>query len=166
MQMTTRYFLFLIIFILTFSSCSLFQKDSQTEIQELFTEVEKHFEDHNGRKLKNLVSSEYIDDHKRTKDDIDGFITYYLFKHQKIHLLVHLAETSFTDEKNCTATVYAAMAGRSGELQEVLKSLQTDVYKFSFVLSKNSGDWLLKSASWEQATTDDIGNIWGSLGNG
>lgn len=145
------------------TSCSFFQDDEQSEIEKLFIEVEQLFEDHQGRKLKNLVSESYNDTSKRTKKDIDGLITYYLFKHQNIHLLAHLADTTFIDDSNCTATVYAAMAGRSGELQEVLKSLQTDVYKFSFQLSKKSGDWLLESASWEQATTEDISDIWGSL---
>ena len=97
------------------------------------------------------------------KKDLEGIITYYMFKHKKIHLLVHVSDISFNEDGSCLTTVYAAMAGRAGPIQELLDSLQTDVYKFNFLLQKDGGDWLLHSSDWERATTDDISMIISSL---
>lgn len=157
-------FVWLLSFVLFTSGCSFFQdEDKQIEIEKLFVEVEELFENYKGRKLKNLISEDYTDEYGRTKQNMEGMITYTLLQNQEVHILARLTDTSFPNDKYCVATVYAAMAGSAGSSTEMLNNLRTDVYKFTFRLSKVDGDWLLKKAEWEPAGIDDVTAIWGSV---
>lgn len=144
-------------------SCGSNKTKPEDEIYDFVAHAEQLIEDHQGRKAKQLIADNYNDEKKRSKKDIEQLITYYLFRHQTIHILQQTTEIVFSSDSNCSVTVYAAMAGRSGELKEMLKTLQTDVYKFTFILSKANSSWKVSSANWQRASTDDISKVWGSL---
>lgn len=145
------------------TSCSTNTSKPEDAIYEFINNAEKLIEDHQGRKTKQLIAVNYSDEKKRSKNDLDQLITFYLLRHQKIHILKHVAEIKFSQPSACTVTVYAAMAGTGGKVKEMLATLQTDVYRFTFSLSKSDDEWLVTSADWERASSDDIAEIWGSL---
>lgn len=154
------FFSFLLIAILL--SCSQPQ-DKEAEVRKLVKLVETSFEEHHGKKIRAIVSANYSDDAGRQKKEIEGLITFYLLRHNNIHLLTHTSEINFSDNKTSIVTLYAAMAGTSGKFKELIGSLQTDVYKFNFTLQLSKDDWLLQSSEWERASTDDISLLIESL---
>lgn len=160
-----RFFSFALIFLLLASlfSCSSSKPKPEDEIHKLINSTEKLIEEHQGRKVKQIIADNYSDEQNRNKKDLEQILTYYLLRHQKIHILKRITELAFTDPDTCTATVYAAMAGTGGEIKEMLSSLQTDVYKFTFSLTRIDKKWLLRSAHWERASKEDIAEIWASL---
>ncbi len=156
------YILILGLFIITLPSCSS-TESYEEEIKQLISEVEAGFEEHNGKYLKGVIAENYSDENNGTKKDIDGLITYYLFRHKNIHLLSHVTEIAYSEQGSSNITVYAAMAGRAGAFKDLLSSLQADVYVFNFKIQKIKGDWQLISAAWERATQDDISILVDSL---
>lgn len=152
----------LMLSIVILSSCSPTQ-DKETVIKDLVNFVEISFEKHQGKKVKSIISENYLDLEGRKKKELEGLITFYLFRHKNIHLLTHISKINFPPNNTCIVTLYAAMAGTSGKFKELLESLQTDVYKFNFTLQLLDNDWLLQSSEWERATTSDIALLIESL---
>lgn len=155
-------YLLLLLLIANFISCSP-PSDKETEVRELVKLVEISFEEHQGKRIKTIVSENYTDAQGRQKKDIEGLVTFYLLRHNNIHLLTQISNISFPDETTSIVTLYAAMAGTSGEFKDLLGSLQTDVYKFNFNLQLSKEDWLLQSSKWERASTEDISLLIDSL---
>ncbi len=147
----------------TLLTCNSKSTKAEDEIIALIDHVENLMEEHQGRKVKQLIATTYSDERKRQKKDLEQLITYYLLRYQKIHILKQVTDITFTNSTSCSTTVFAAMAGTGGELKTMLESLQTDVYKFHFLLDKSNGDWSLTSADWQKASAEDIKAIWGSL---
>lgn len=166
MKKIVQVVLFLCLVLSQLSACSLFDGQPDNALEKLIGEIEVDFEEHQGRRLKKRIAIDYKDDQGRSRQDLEGMVTYYLLAHQKIHLLVHLSESSCQNELQCSTVVYVAMAGRSGKVKEMLSSLQTDIYRFNFQFKKADGDWLLHNADWQKATTDDIPALWQSLQEG
>lgn len=162
MKQIKQLFLFLA-FVPFFISCSSSQTKPEDAIYQLIGHAEQLIEEHHGRNVKQLIAENYGDDKKRTKKDLEQIITYYLLRHQTIHILQQTTEVNFINENHCSATVFAAMAGRGGAINEMLDTLQTDVYKFVFSIKKADSDWKVTSADWNRASTEDIRDIWGSL---
>ena len=160
-QYLLKYFLFFLLSA-TLVSCSQPQ-DKEAEVRKLVKFVETSFEEHQGKKIRSIVSENYIDGAGRQKKDIEGLVTFYLLRHKNIHLLTHITQIDFPDNKTSVVTLYAAMAGTSGKFKELLGSLRTDVYKFNFTLQLSKDDWLLQSSEWERASTDDISLLIDSL---
>lgn len=153
----------ILIFLFLSSSCSSNRSQPEDEIYAFINTAENFIEEHQGRKAKQVIAIDYSDDRQRSKKDLEQILTYYLLKHKKIHILKHISSITFSTPENSTAIVFAAMAGRGGEIKDMLATLQTDVYRFTFTLKKAEDSWLLISADWTRASAEDIEEIWGSI---
>lgn len=151
-----RMLLFLLLIAAFLSSCSS-PSDPEQIASTFIEDASAAFKDRNGRALRKLISSDYIDSQNRTGDQVASIGSVYIMRSRSIYLFTEL-ESAARSGDQVFATVLAAFAARPVSSRSLLPQVNADVYRFEIVLKEERGEWKLASSSWRQAMLEDVFN--------
>ena len=106
--------------------------------------------------IKELISEQYADEHKRTRRDLVAVAMRYFYANRNIHLLTRIKELHFLSEKRAILQLYVAMSGQEVSDKASLMNVQADLYRFELELMKEGSDWKLMRADWQSAIRNDF----------
>ena len=106
--------------------------------------------------IRGLISEGYRDDGGRDRRRLAGLATGYFLRHKNIYLFTKINKIHFPVAGQSRVEVFVAMTGLPVTGAEALFDLRADVYRFELTLINESDDWLLKKASWQRASIDDL----------
>ena len=103
-----------------------------------------------------LVSDKYKDESRRDRRKLVGLAVGYFLRHKNINIFTQISEINFTVPGESRVKLYAAMTGSPVKNAQALLDMRADLYLFDLVMTNESGEWLLKKASWQRASIEDI----------
>lgn len=103
-----------------------------------------------------LISDKYKDEGRRDRRRLVGLAVGYFLRHKNINIFTQISEIKFPVPDKATVKLYAAMTGSPVKNAQALLDIRADLYQFDLVLTNESGEWLLKNASWQRASIGDI----------
>ncbi len=136
-------------------SCSN-QLSPDEEIHAFIATAEKEVESRDFRELKKLISPNYNDKSNRSKKDVLRILAGYFLRNKNINILTRIDSINISNvDKSATLTVFVALSN-SVIPKDNLRLLQAEIHRLDFELQKISNSWLLYSATWHRASTDDF----------
>jgi len=107
--------------------------------------------------VKDLVDSEYSDEWNSSRRAALRALMFYFQGHQSIHLLTRINDIKLNDDASAARViVYVGMAGNPVEKSESLIDLNADLYRFDIELKADGNDWLVSSARWQRARSENF----------
>lgn len=102
--------------------------------------------------LRRFIADDYADPQGRDKRAIEGMLALYLRQSESLHLFPVIRSVTLASESRAEATVLLGMAGRPIHNEAELRSLQADLYQIDLVLVRESKEWKVVEAFWEQVS--------------
>ncbi len=127
------------------------KENEQDRVKKIIATVQKAAEEKDIRKIINNLSRNYRDSKGNDYDGIKGLLLAYFFRHQKIHVFIPDIEVNIEDSR-ARAVFQAVLTG--GSKTETVTDIFPEslgMYAFEVSLIKESGDWKVISAQWDQS---------------
>jgi hypothetical protein len=160
--MTRQAFLsFITLVILTFSitlvlfACSD-KNSSEDQIRQYVASAVTAAESREVLAIRKLISDKYKDESRRDRRRLVGLALGYFLRHKNINIFTQVSEISFPVPGEAKVKLYAAMTGSPVTGAQALLDIRADLYQFDLMLTHDSGEWILQSASWKRASIEDI----------
>ena len=128
----------------------------EQRIRQLIADGESAVEDRSLSDLRTLISEDYLDGNKRTRQDLTRVLAGYFLRHKSIHLLVQIHEILVEEPDRARAVIYVAMAGRPLGDASQLSLVHANLYRFELQLSEVEGDWRVAGGAWRKAVSGDF----------
>ena len=106
--------------------------------------------------LKPHISESYADGNGNDRRALLGLATAHFMRHQSVYLLVRVNGIELPAPGKATADAFVALAGQPIRNPAALPELHADLYRFTFALREEDGDWLVTAADWHPATFADF----------
>ena len=106
--------------------------------------------------LKPHVSEAYKDGYGNDRRALLGLATAHFMRHQSVYLLVRVSRIELPEPGRAEGDAFVALAGQPIRGSAALPELRADLYRFSFSLRDEDGDWRVTSAEWHPATLSDF----------
>lgn len=148
-------FLLILISLLFFTACSD-ESTPEDIVKSFIASAEDSVENSNSRKLRNLISDNYLDKNNRAKDDVSSTVSGYIFRNKNVHVLKNITSVQPINNDSISATILVALAGTPIADVSNLPTMNADIYWFDITINKEKNDWKLTSATWRQAMVDDF----------
>lgn len=143
----TIFFIFLIA--MTILGC---QKESeQDKVKKVITGIQAAGEEKNIRKIMNNFSKTYSDPQGYNYEGIHGLLVGYFFRYPKISVYIDNLKISVENtEANAVFQTVLTSGEKTGSITDVIPQ-SLGAWNFDVSLKKESGDWKVTKAKWEQA---------------
>lgn len=106
--------------------------------------------------IKDLISEQYTDEHKRTRRDLVAVTMRYFYANRNIHILTRIKELHFLSEKKAVLHLYVAMTGQDVSDKDSFVNIQAELYRFDLELVRKGKEWKLVRADWRSAMREDF----------
>lgn len=137
--------------------CTGGAKTPEEQVRETIARGEKAVRAKDASALKDFISDGYRDGERRTKQEMNGLLRYYLRQHRSIHLLSRVQSVEFLSPTRARVQMVAALAAREMTAGALLGSIDADIYAFDLQFANEGRDvWRLTAAAWEPATLEDL----------
>ncbi len=142
----------IVLFVLTaavFSGCS--KDDESARIEKIITTIQTAGEEKNTAGVLEHLSKSYRDPQGLDYDGVRRLLAGYFFRYPKIS--VYLNALSITVNNGRAQAVFQAVLTskeKTGSLADVIPQ-SLGVWNFEVIFQKESGDWKVISARWEEA---------------
>ncbi len=124
------------------------QSPAEAQVRALIERAEELAEAGDVEGFSELISDEYTDDRRNSKQSLMLLLNYYLSAHRSVHLLTRTPRIDLPDSTSAEMLVFVAMAGSPITGVEQLGSLRADLYHFYVQAQEEDGDWKILRSRW------------------
>jgi ketosteroid isomerase-like protein len=141
--------LFIFIVAVAFAGCS--KETEESKIKKVITEIQAAGEEKEVKKIMAHISKTYNDPRGYNYEGIHGLLLGYFFRYPKISAYITNIEVSVEGE-SAKAMFEAVLTSsdKTGSIKDIIPQ-ELGVWDFDVTLKKESGEWKVTSAQWEQA---------------
>jgi hypothetical protein len=140
----------LLIFIIIITALGCHKENDQDKVKKVITDIQAAAEEKDVKKIINNLAKTYKDPQGYNYETIKGLLVGYFFQYPKISVYINNLEIS-VENKSAQAVFQTVLTSgnKTGSVADVIpQSLGT--YDFAVSLTKESNDWKVTSAKWEQ----------------
>ena len=140
----------LLIFVIAMTALGCHRETEQDKLKKIITDVQKAGEEKDIKKIMNYISKTYNDPRGFNRETIKGLLIGYFFRYPKISVYINNLEIAIenTSAKAVFQTVLTS-GNKTGSATNVIPQ-SLGIYDFDVSLKKESNDWKVTSAKWEQ----------------
>ncbi|HEY7752201.1 MAG TPA: hypothetical protein VH856_00140 [Steroidobacteraceae bacterium] len=121
----------------------------EDEIRALVSTAEESAEARDASALRDLVADDYEDPAGRTADDLRNYIHGWLVAHPSVRLITRVNSIELEGNELARLSVTIGMLGREASSDSGWE-FAGDVWRFDLRLARDSGDWRVIRAGWQQ----------------
>jgi hypothetical protein len=146
-----------LIFVIIITALGCHKMTDQDKVKKVITDIQKAAEEKDVKKIINNLAKTYNDPQGYNYETIKGLLLGYFFQYPKISAYITNLEISIenTSAKAVFQTVLTS-GNKTGSAADVIPQ-SLGVWDFDVSLKKESNDWKVTSAKWEQVGTDEHG---------
>lgn len=140
----------LLIFIIAMTVPGCHKETDQDKVKKVITEIQTAGDEKDIRKIMNNLSKTYSDPQGFNYDGIRGLLIGYFFRYPKISVYINNLTISVENTKaNAVFQAVLTSGEKTGSVTDVIPQ-SLGVWDFDVSLKKESSDWKVTSAKWEQ----------------
>jgi len=140
-----------LIFVITMTMLGCHKESEQDKVKKVITNIQAAGEEKNIRKIMNNLSKTYSDPQGYNYEGIHGLLVGYFFRYPKISVYIDNLKISVENtEANAVFQTVLTSGEKTGSVTDVIPQ-SLGVWNFDVSLKKESGDWKVTKAKWEQA---------------
>ncbi|MBN1473141.1 MAG: hypothetical protein JW914_00870 [Syntrophaceae bacterium] len=141
----------LIIFAIAIIVIGCHKETEQNKVKKVITEIQAAGEEKEVKKIMAHISKTYSDPRGYNYEGIRGLLLGYFFRYPKISAYITNLQVSVEGEAAKAGFEALLTSGvKTGSISDVIPE-SLGVWFFDVTLKKESGDWKVTSAKWEQA---------------
>jgi len=145
-----RYATILLIFVITVTVLGCHKETEQDKVKKVITDIQTAAEEKDVKKIINHLAKNYSDPQGYNHQTIKGLLIAYFLQYPKISAYITNLEISIEDKSAKAAFQTVLTSGnKTGSLSDVIPQT-LGVYDFDVSLEKESNNWKVTSAKWEQ----------------
>jgi hypothetical protein len=146
-----RILIFFFIFVVAIALISCSKETEESKIKKVITEIQAAGEEKEVKKIMTHISKTYSDPRGYNYEGIRGLLLGYFFRYPKISAYITNLEISVEGEEAQAGFEALLTSGvKTGSISDVIPE-SLGVWFFDVTLKKESGDWKVTSAKWEEA---------------
>jgi hypothetical protein len=141
----------LLIFVIAVAVLSCNKENDQDKVKKVITDIQAAGEAKDVRKIMNNLSKTYSDPQGFNYESIKGLLVGYFFRYPKIS--VYINDLTISVENTSARAVFQTVltsGEKTGSVTDVIPQ-SLGIWDFDVTLKKESSDWKVTSAKWEQA---------------
>ena len=149
MKRVVTIFLIFIITMMVVSGCH--KENDQDKVKKIITDIQTASEQKDVRKITNNISKTYSDPQGFNYEGIKGLLIGYFFRYPKIS--VYINNLTISVENTSARAVFQTVltsGEKTGSVTDIIPQ-SLGIWDFNVTLKKESGDWKVTSAKWEEA---------------
>jgi hypothetical protein len=140
-----------LIFIIAIAVLGCHKETDQVKVKKIITDIQAASEAKDVRKIMSHISKTYSDPQGFNYEGIKGLLLGYFFRYPKISVYINSLTISVEDTSARAEFQTVLTSGeKTGSLTDVIPQ-SLGVWDFDVSLKKESSDWKVTSAKWEQA---------------
>jgi hypothetical protein len=145
----------LLIIAITITTFGCHKETEQDKVKKVITDIQMAAEEKSVKKITNNLSETYNDPRGFNYETIKGLLLGYFFQHPKISVYINNLEIS-VENTLAKAVFQTVLTGgnKTGSAADLIPE-SLGMYDFDVSLKKESGDWKVTSAKWEQVGNDE-----------
>jgi len=152
-----RFVTILLIFVITITALGCHKETEQDKVKKVITDIQAAGEEKDVKKIINNLSKTYNDPQGYNNETIKGLLLGYFFQYPKISAYITNLEISV--ENTSASAVFQTVltsGNKTGSASDVIPQ-SLGMYDFDVSLKKESDNWKVTSAKWEEAGNDEHG---------
>jgi len=140
-----------LIFIIAIAVPGCHKDNDQDKVKKVITDIQEAAEQKDVGKIMNNLSKTYSDPQGFNYESIKGLLIGYFFRYPKISVYINNLTIS-VENTSATAVFQTVLTSgeKTGSVTDVIPQ-SLGVWDFDVTLKKESNDWKVTSAKWEQA---------------
>ncbi|MGD0021624.1 MAG: hypothetical protein ABSC54_04915 [Smithellaceae bacterium] len=143
--------IFLIFVIIMMASLGCHKETDQDKVKKVVADIQTAGDEKDIRKIMNNLSKTYSDPQGFNYEGIKGLLLGYFFRYPKISVYINSLTISVEDTSARAVFQTVLTSGeKTGSVTDVIPQ-SLGVWDFDVSLKKESSDWKVTSAKWEQA---------------
>ncbi len=145
-----RVVIIFLIFIVAMTVPGCHKETDQDKVKKVITEIQTAGDEKDIKKIMNNLSKTYSDPQGFNYDGIRGLLIGYFFRYPKISVYINNLTISVENTKaNAVFQAVLTSGEKTGSVTDVIPQ-SLGVWDFDVSLKKESSDWKVTSAKWEQ----------------
>jgi len=140
-----------LVFVLALALISCHKETDQDKVKKIITDIQAAGDEKDIRKIMNNLSKTYNDPQGFNYEGIKGLLLGYFFRYPKISVYINSLTISVEDTSARAVFQTVLTSGeKTGSVTDVIPQ-SLGIWDFDVTLKKESSDWKVTSAKWEQA---------------
>jgi hypothetical protein len=150
-----------IIFVIAMTVLCCHKETDQDKVKKVIADIQTAGDEKDIRKIMNNLSKTYSDPQGFNYEGIKGLLVGHFFRYPKISVYINSLTIS-VENKSARAVFQAVLTSgeKTGSVTDVIPQ-SLGVWDFDVTLKKESSDWKVTSAKWEQAEMMKTGECGG-----
>jgi hypothetical protein len=139
-----------LIFVITITVLGCHKETDQEKVKKVITNIQAAGEEKDVKKILNNLSKTYSDPQGYNYDSVKGLLLGYFFRYPKISVYINNLDIS-VENTSARAVFQTVLTSRekTGSVTDVIPQ-SLGIWDFDVLLKKESNDWKVTSAKWEQ----------------
>jgi hypothetical protein len=140
-----------LIFIIAIAVLGCHKESDQDKVKKVITDIQAAGEQKDVRKIMSNISKTYSDPQGFNYDGIKGLLVGYFFRYPKIS--VYINNLTISVENTSARAVFQTVltsGEKTGSVTDIIPQ-SLGIWDFDVTLKKESNDWKVTSAKWEEA---------------
>jgi hypothetical protein len=141
----------ILVFMITMAILGCHTQTDEDKVEKVIADIQAAGEEKNVKKIMVNLSKTYIDPQGFNYEGINGLLVGYFFRYPKIS--VYISNLTISVEQTSARAVFQTVltsGGKTGSVTDVIPQ-SLGIWDFDVSLKKESNDWRVTSAKWEQA---------------
>ena len=140
-----------LIFVIVMTVLGCHKETDQDKVKKVIADVQTAGDEKDIRKIMNNLSKTYSDPQGFNYEGIKGLLLGYFFRYPKISVYINSLTISVEDTSARAVFQTVLTSGeKTGSVTDVIPQ-SLGIWDFDVTLKKESSDWKVTSAKWEQA---------------
>ena len=147
-----------LIFVIAMTVLGCHKETDQDKVKKVITDIQTAGDEKDVKKIMSNISKTYSDPQGFNYEGIKGLLLGYFFRYPKIS--VYINSLTISVENISARAVFQAVltsGEKTGSVTDVIPQ-SLGVWDFDVTLKKESSDWKVTSAKWEQTEMMKTGN--------
>jgi hypothetical protein len=140
-----------LIFVIVIAILGCHKETDQDKVKKIITDIQTASEQKDVKKITNNISKTYSDPQGFNYEGIKGLLIGYFFRYPKIS--VYINNLTISVENTSARAVFQTVltsGEKTGSVTDIIPQ-SLGVWDFDVTLKKESNDWKVTSAKWEEA---------------
>ena len=151
MRRVVTIFLIFLIFVIAMTVLGCHKETDQDKVKKVIADIQTAGDEKDIRKIMNNLSKTYSDPQGFNYEGIKGLLLGYFFRYPKISVYINSLTISIEDTSAKAVFQTVLTSGeKTGSVTDVIPQ-SLGVWDFDVSLKKESSDWKVTSAKWEEA---------------
>ncbi len=131
-------------------AASCHRETPQDKIKKAVTTIQQAVEQKDVKKVLSFIAKNYADPRGNTYETMKGLLLAYFYRYPKISIYIPNLDV-IADDVSAKAVFQAVLTGRGGnDSAAAILPESLGVYAFEVAFRKESGEWIIYSATWER----------------